>query len=53
MSSANQGDGFIEVTRGSKKRKASNSPALPSQALPSPLYEPQYVPNHIRQTRFQ
>ena len=31
MSSANQGDGFIEVTRGSKKHKAINSPTLPSQ----------------------
>ena len=34
MSSANQGDGFIEVTRGSKKRKASNSPTLASQPKP-------------------
>ena len=31
MSSDNQGDGFIEVTCGSKKRKTSNSPTLPSQ----------------------
>ena len=31
MSSADQGEGFIEVTRGSKKRKASNSPSLSSQ----------------------
>ena len=41
MSSANQGDGFTEVTLGSKKRKGGKSPTLPSQALPS-----QYVPNH-------
>ena len=32
MSSANQGDEFTEVTRGSKKRKAISSPALPSQS---------------------
>ena len=31
MSSATQGDGFTEVTRGRKKRKASNSHTLPSQ----------------------
>ena len=31
MSSANQGDGFIEVTRGRKKRKASTSPMRPRQ----------------------
>ena len=37
MSSASQGGGFIEVIHGSKKRKASNSPTLPSQALLSPL----------------
>ena len=29
-----QGDGFTEVTRGRKKRKASNSPTLPSQPKP-------------------
>ena len=28
MSSTNSGDGFTEVTRGSKKRKASSSPSL-------------------------
>ena len=31
MSSINQEDGFTEVTRGRKKRKASGSPVLPSQ----------------------
>ena len=31
MSSVTQGDGFTEVTRGRKKRKANNSPTLPSQ----------------------
>ena len=31
MSSANQGDGFIEVIHGSKKQKASNSLMLPRQ----------------------
>ena len=35
MSSATQGDGFTEVTRGRKKCKASNSPTLPSQPKPS------------------
>ena len=30
MSSANQGDGFIDFSRGSKQPKASNSPMLPS-----------------------
>ena len=44
MSSANQGDGLIEVTCGSKKRKASNSPTLRSQpksgSSESPLRSP-------------
>ena len=31
MSSSTQGKGFTEVTHGRKKRKASNSPTLPSQ----------------------
>ena len=31
MSFITQEDGFTEVTRGHKKRKASNSPTLPSQ----------------------
>ena len=31
MSSANQGDGFIEVTRGSKTHKVNNSPTLLDQ----------------------
>ena len=34
MSSANQGDRFIEVTHGSKKHKARNSPTLPGQPKP-------------------
>ena len=34
MSSITQGDGFTEVTHGLKKRKASNSPTLPSQSKP-------------------
>ena len=34
MSSATQADGFTEVTRGRKKRKASNSLTLPSQLKP-------------------
>ena len=34
MSSVNQGDGFIPVTHGSKKLKATNSPTLPSQSKP-------------------
>ena len=53
MSSVTQGDGFTEVTLGRKKRKASNSPALPSQALTSPPQEPQYVPDQALRTRFQ
>ena len=41
MSSVSQGDGFIEVTHGSKKRKASTSPTLPNQPKPSsPLGTP-------------
>ena len=41
MSSVSQGDGLIEVTRGSKKRKASTSPTLPNQPKPgSPLGTP-------------
>ena len=41
MSSVSQGDRFIEVTRGSKKRKASTSPVLPNQPkLGSPLVHP-------------
>ena len=39
MSSANQRDRLIEVASGSKKRKASNSPTLPSQPKP-PLGTP-------------
>ena len=38
MSSATQVDGFTEVTRRRKKRKASSSPTLPSQ--PKPLGTP-------------
>ena len=34
MSSVTQEDGFTEVTRGHKKRKASGSPMLPSQLKP-------------------
>ena len=44
MSSVTQEDGFTEVTRGRKKRKASGSPTLPSQPKPvsseSPLGTP-------------
>ena len=41
MSSVSQGDGFIEVTRGSKRGKASISPTLPNQPKPvSPLGTP-------------
>ena len=41
MSSVSQGDGFIEVTRGSKERKASTSPTLPNQPKSgSPLGTP-------------
>ena len=41
MSSVSEGDGFIEVTRGSKKHKASTSPTLPNQPKPgSPLGTP-------------
>ena len=34
MSSVSLGDGFIEVSHGSKKRKASTSPTLPNQPKP-------------------
>ena len=34
MYSINQEDGFTEVTRGRKKRKASGSPKLPNQPKP-------------------
>ena len=44
MSSANQGDRFIEVTRGSKKRKASTSPTLPNQTKPSSPENPPGTP---------
>ena len=44
MSSANQGDRFIEVTRGGKKRKASNSPTLPSQPKPGSSQPPLKTP---------
>ena len=41
ISSVSQGDGFTEVTRGSKKRKASTSSTLPNQPKPgSPLGTP-------------
>ena len=41
MSSATQGDGSTEVTRGRKKRKASNSPTLLSQPKPGSSELPQ------------
>ena len=44
MSSANQGDGFIEVTCGSKKHRASNSPTLPSQPKPGSSKPPLGTP---------
>ena len=44
MSSATQGDGFTEVTRGRKKRKASNSPTLPSQPKPGSSEPPLGTP---------
>ena len=43
MSSVTQGDGLTEVTRGRKKRNASNSPTPPSQ----PSAGAQYVPNQV------
>ena len=39
MSSLTQGNGFTKVNRGRKKRKAINSPALPSQHKPD-SFEP-------------
>ena len=39
MSSVTQGNGFTEVNRGRKKRKAINSPAPPSQHKPD-SFEP-------------
>ena len=50
MSSANQGDGFTEVTRGRKKCKASNSPTLPSQPKPGSSEPPPGTPAHPKQS---
>ena len=54
MSSATQGDRFTEVTRRRKKRKAMNSPTLPSQPKPGsfepPLGTP--VPSQTKYTEF-
>ena len=47
MASANQGDGFTEVTHRREKRKASTSPTLPSQSTPGSS-ESQYVPKPYR-----
>ena len=44
MSSITQGDGFTEVTRGRKKRRASSSPTLPSQPKPSSSEPPLGTP---------
>ena len=44
MSSATQGDGFTEVARGGKKRKASSSPMLPSQPKPGSSEPPRGTP---------
>ena len=44
MLSANQGDGFIEVTCGSKKHKASNSPTLPNQPKSGSSKTPPGIP---------
>ena len=44
MSSVTQEDGFTEVTRGRKKRKASGSPTLPSQPKPSSSEPPLGTP---------
>ena len=46
MSSTTQGDGFIEVTRGQKKRNASNSSMLPSQLRPGSSEPPLGTPVH-------
>ena len=53
MTSPVQGDGFIEVSRNNKKRKASNSPTLPSKQgspeppLGTPVRPRPYVKNTI------
>ena len=55
MSSVTEWDGFTEVTRGCKKRKASNSPTLPSQPKPgssepslgTPVYPKPSIKNSI------
>ena len=44
MSSATQEDGFTEVTRKHKKRKASGSPTLPSQHKPGSSEPPLGTP---------
>ena len=53
MSSVAQGDGFTEVTRGHKKRKASNSPTLPSQPKPGSSESVPGTPDQALKTRFQ
>ena len=44
MSSVTQLNGFTEVNRGRKKRKAINSPALPSQHKPGSFEPPLRTP---------
>ena len=44
MSSTTQEDGFTEVTRKHKKRKASGSPTLPSQPKPGSSEPPPGAP---------
>ena len=46
MSSITQEDGFTEVSRGRKKRKASGSPTLPSQPKPGSSQPPLGTPVH-------
>ena len=48
MSSITQEDGFTEVTRGRKKRKAISSPTLPSQLKSGSSEPPLRIPERPR-----
>ena len=51
MSSVSKGDGHIEDTRGSKKRKASTSPTVPNQPKPGlPLGTPEHPKPYRKNT---
>ena len=56
MTSVSQEEEFTEVTRGRKKRKASNSPTLPRQPKPGSSEAtpgPKSVQSRVTRIRFQ